>query len=60
MHNFQPQALTDKELVKYCDLWLDDESLPIEAQRELVKRLAARIQELDNVVHTLDKKLHNA
>jgi hypothetical protein len=60
MYNFQPQALTDKELVKYCALWLGDESLPIDAQRELVKRLAARIDELDNVVKKLDQKLHSA
>jgi hypothetical protein len=39
MYNFQPQALTDEELIRYADLWLDKESLPIAVQRELIKRI---------------------
>jgi hypothetical protein len=39
MYDLQPQALTDKELIRYADLWLDKESLPIAVQRELIKRI---------------------
>lgn len=56
MYNFQPKALTDRELIKYCGLWLDDESLPIDAQREILLRLEARCNELDK---TVDKLAHN-
>jgi hypothetical protein len=49
MHNFQPQALTDEELIKYCDLWLDEESLPLNAQRELIKRLEKLLAERKQV-----------
>jgi hypothetical protein len=39
MYNLQPQALTDEELIRYADSWLDKESLPIAVQRELLKRI---------------------
>lgn len=55
MYNFQPKALTDRELIKYGNLWLNDESLPIEAQREILLRLEARCDELDK---TVDKLAH--
>lgn len=45
MYNFQPQVLTDEELIKYCGLWLDEESLPLNAQRELIKRLEKLLAE---------------
>ena len=56
MYNFQPKALTDRELIKYCGLWLDEESLPVEVQREILLRLEARCNELDK---TVDKLAHN-
>jgi hypothetical protein len=46
MYKFQPQALTDEELVKYCDLWLHEDTLPVAAQRELVKRLEKALDAL--------------
>lgn len=63
MYNFQPQALTDHELVKYCGLWLDDESLPIEAQREILKRLGARLDELEHttqIIRTLRDQIEKS
>lgn len=47
MYKFQPKALTDRELVKYGGLWLDDEPLPIDVQRELLLRLEKRCDELE-------------
>lgn len=39
MYKLLPQALTDHELVKYCGLWLLEESLPVDVQKEILKRL---------------------
>lgn len=40
MYNLQPQSLTDEELIKYAASWLDTGgSLPVAAQRELIKRI---------------------
>ena len=52
MYNFQPKALTDKELIKYGGLWLEEEPLPLEAQREILLRLEQRCEELE---HALDQ-----
>ena len=52
MYDFQPKALTDRELIKYGRLWLDDEPLPVNYQRELLLRLEERCDELE---HALDK-----
>jgi len=52
MYNFQPKALTDRELVKYGGLWLNDEPLPIPVQREILLRLEERCDELE---HALEK-----
>jgi hypothetical protein len=59
MYKFQPKALTDNELIKYGGLWLDEESLPVDAQREILLRLEQRCDELE---HALDeiKKLQAA
>jgi len=48
--------LTDRELVKYGGLWLDDEPLPIDVQRELLLRLEKRCDELEKA-HAEIKKL---
>jgi len=50
MHNFQPKALTDRELIKYGRLWLDDEPLPENFQRELLLRLEERCDELEHAI----------
>lgn len=50
MYNFQPKALTDRELIKYGGLWLDDESLPIDVQREILLRLGQRCDELEHAL----------
>ena len=55
MYKFQPKALTDRELVKYGGLWLDDESLPVEMQRELLLRLEQRCDELEHAHEELKK-----
>lgn len=47
MYKFQPKALTDREIVKYGGLWLDDESLPVDVQREILLRLEQRCDELE-------------
>ena len=47
MYKFQPKALTDRELIKYSGLWLDDESLPVDVQREILLRLEQRCDELE-------------
>jgi hypothetical protein len=59
MYKFQPKALTDRELVKYGGLWLDDESLPTEVQRELLLRLEKRCDELEHALNEI-QKLQNA
>jgi hypothetical protein len=56
MYKFQPKALTDHELVKYCGLWLVEEPLPIDAQKEILERLEARMDELEHA-HDQIKKL---
>lgn len=56
MYKFQPKALTDRELVKYGGLWLDDEPLPVDVQRELLLRLEQRCDELEEA-HAEIKKL---
>jgi hypothetical protein len=56
MYKFQPKALTDRELVKYGGLWLDDEPLPVDVQRELLLRLEERCDELEQA-HNEIKKL---
>ena len=55
MYKFQPQALTDRELIKYGGLWLDEESLPVEAQRELLRRLENRCDELEDALEHIKK-----
>jgi len=55
MYKFQPQALTDRELIKYGGLWLDEESLPVEAQRELLRRLENRCDELEDALENIKK-----
>lgn len=47
MHQIQPQALTDEELVKHSYLWLHENSLPRSYQQELIKRLEACLDKLD-------------
>lgn len=59
MYNFQPKALTDRELIKYGGLWLNDESLPMDAQREILKRLEQRCDELEHALNEI-KKLSDA
>lgn len=59
MYNFQPKALTDRELIKYCGLWLADESLPKEAQCEILLRLEQRCDELEHALAEA-KKLSEA
>ena len=59
MYNFQPKALTDRELIKYGGLWLNDEPLPVEAQREILLRLEQRCDELDHALEEI-KKLNEA
>ena len=56
MYKFQPKALTDREIVKYGGLWLDEESLPVDVQRELMLRLEERCDELEQA-HAQIKKL---
>lgn len=55
MYKFQPKALTDRELIKYSGLWLDDEPLPINVQRELIERLEKRCDELEDALTELTK-----
>jgi hypothetical protein len=55
MYKFQPKALTDRELIKYSGLWLDDEPLPINVQRELIERLEKRCDELEDALTELAK-----
>jgi hypothetical protein len=55
MYNFQPKALTDRELIKYGGLWLDEEPLPIEAQREILLRLEQRCDELEHALAEVKK-----
>lgn len=56
MYNFQPKALTDRELIKYGGLWLEDEPLPIEVQREILLRLEERCDELEHALQQINKK----
>lgn len=55
MHSFQPKALTDRELIKYGGLWLDDEPLPENFQRELLLRLEERCDELQHALEQIKK-----
>ncbi len=55
MYNFQPKALTDRELIKYGGLWLDEEPLPIETQREILLRLEQRCDELEHALAEVKK-----
>ena len=55
MYKFQPKALTDRELIKYGGLWLDDESLPTDVQRELLLRLEERCDELEHALARINK-----
>ena len=55
MYNFQPKALTDRELIKYGGLWLDEEPLPIETQREILLRLERRCDELEHAFEQINK-----
>ena len=59
MYNFQPKALTDRELIKYGGLWLNDEPLPVDAQREILSRLEQRCDELEHALAEI-KKLSDA
>jgi len=47
MYKFQPKALTDREIIKYGGLWLDEETLPVDVQREILLRLEQRCDELE-------------
>ena len=55
MYDFQPKALTDRELIKYGKLWLDDEPLPENYQRELLLLLLWR-RELSDAVRSRGRK----
>lgn len=55
MYKFQPKALTDRELIKYGGLWLDEESLPTEVQREILLRLEQRCDELEHALQEVQK-----
>lgn len=55
MYDFQPKALTDRELIKYGGLWLEDETLPIQAQREILLRLEERCDELEHAIEQIKK-----
>lgn len=55
MYQFQPKALTDRELVKYGGLWLDEESLPVDVQREILLRLEQRCDELEHALQEVKK-----
>lgn len=55
MYQFQPKALTDRELVKYGVLWLDEESLPVDVQREILLRLENRCDELEHAFEEIKK-----
>lgn len=55
MYQFQPKALTDRELVKYGGLWLDEESLPVDVQREILLRLENRCDELEHAFEEIKK-----
>ena len=55
MYKFQPKALTDRELIKYGGLWLDEEPLPVDVQRELLLRLEQRCDELENALEEIKK-----
>lgn len=55
MYKFQPKALTDRELIKYGRLWLDEESLPIDAQLEIILRLEERCDELQHALEQIKK-----
>lgn len=59
MYNFQPKVLTDRELIKYGGLWLNEDPLPIEAQREILLRLEQRCDELEHALEEI-KKLSEA
>ena len=56
MYNFQPKALTDRELIKYGGLWLNDESLPVDVQREILMRLEQRCDELEHALNEIKKQ----
>jgi hypothetical protein len=56
MYDFQPKALTDRELIKYGRLWLDDEPLPESYQRELLLRLEERCDELEHAIEKIKSK----
>ncbi len=56
MYDFQPKALTDRELIKYGRLWLDDEPLPENYQRELLLRLEERCDELEHAIEKIKSK----
>lgn len=55
MYNFQPKALTDRELIKYGGLWLNDEPLPKDAQCEILLRLEQRCDELEHALAEIKK-----
>ena len=55
MYKFQPKALTDRELIKYGGLWLNDEPLPVDAQREILLRLEQRCDELEHALAEIQK-----
>lgn len=55
MHEFQPKALTDREIIKYGNLWLDDEPLPENFQREILLRLEERCDELQHALAEIKK-----
>lgn len=55
MYKFQPKALTDRELIKYGGLWLDEEPLPVDVQKEILLRLEQRCDELEHALSEIKK-----
>ena len=55
MYKFQPKALTDRELIKYGGLWLDEEPLPVDAQKEILLRFEQRCDELEHALTEIKK-----
>jgi hypothetical protein len=39
MYDLQPQALTDKELIRYAESCVDKGNMPVAVQVELIKRI---------------------
>jgi hypothetical protein len=55
MYNFQPKALTDRELIQYCWVRLSDEPLPKDFQSEILFRFDQRCEELTDALAQIQK-----